>query len=205
MARSRRPERRLRQLSLCSSFRHALERNLQQQSCIIRVLASHYTRTQHTCSTFPPLTTLLPKSLATHRSNSSIIIPNNPLVSAASHLPLDEVSLMNACCAWISWSCGVSGQHVGGSWPREWRTHGEDDVGVFQGFSDKISSFPWNVGILQDGSSAFGTFGSNMATDLFPKDHRNFTLVIHVSLLNLDQGIIRVTFPKSSRVYASAH
>ena len=57
---------------------------------------------QQTCSAFLPLFTLGPRSRPTVRVNSSIIMPNNPRVSAASHRPLDDSSRMKACCACTS-------------------------------------------------------------------------------------------------------
>lgn len=73
-------------------------------------------------------------------------------------------------------------------------THGEGDVTVFHGLSDQVSTLSWYMGVLDNDADTcqrnHRMSRDGGVTDLFAEHKRHFTLAVHISLLDFDQGIV---------------
>jgi hypothetical protein len=85
-------------------------------------------------------------------------------------------------------------------------TYGEGDVTIFHRLADQVPSFSGHMGILnrefQQTSTRPPAAALRRYTNLFAEHKCHFTLCIHVSLLDLDQGVVGLAFSEGGRMNA---
>lgn len=124
---------------------------MQKAAHLLAIPARSIVPAQQTCSILPEPPLLGPRSRATNRLNCSIIIPNRLRERAASHRPLDDSSLMKACCACTSINlelalsdCMISPRK------RKREAHGRLHSCVVESVPDQSPACSVDVGILSN-------------------------------------------------------